>query len=337
MENQLPSNCFYNEMVLMNLRFAVLLALALLSARAPVHAQTWPVRPIRMVVPSAPGGSNNVISRTLAQRLSERLGQSVVVDNKAGAGGTLGSDFVAKSPADGYTLLFTSTSLTTNAAAGKKLPYDPVKDFAPVAKIASGTFVVVVGKQVPARSLAELIDHAKKNPGRLNYGSAGVGGISHLGTELMLAAAGIKMTHVPYKGMAPAFTDLLGGGIQMALPSLASAAPHLRSGSLVGLATTGTARSALAPDLPTASESGLPGFQLELWWGLFAPAGTAPAIVARLNREAAAVLAMPEVKEIFMREGAEASPASPQAFGSLVRDELARWTRVIHDAHIVIE
>ena len=321
----------------MNVLATSLLAALLLADSAPAQAQTWPARPIRMVVPAAPGGSNDVISRTLAQHLAARLGQSVVIDNKAGAGGTLGTDFVTKSPGDGYTLLFTSTSLTTNAAAGKKLPYDPVKDLMPVAKIASGTFVVVVGKHVPARTLAEFIDHAKKNPGRLNYGSAGVGGISHLGTELLLAAANVRMTHVPYKGMAPAFTDLLGGGIQMSLPSLASAAPYLRAGTLVGLATTGSARSALAPDLPTASESGLPGFQLELWWGLFAPAGTPPAIVARLNREAAAVLAMPEVKEIFMREGAEASPASPEVFGGLVRDELARWTKVIHDAHIVID
>ena len=324
-------------MRLIDRRFASLATLLLLCTGMTVHAQTWPVRPIRMVVPSAPGGSNDVISRTFAQQLSARLGQSVVIDNKAGAGGTLGTDFVAKSPADGYTLLFTSTSLTTNAAAGKKLPYDPVKDFVPVAKIASGTFVVVVGKQVPVRNLAEFIDHAKKNPGRLNYGSAGVGGISHLGTELMMAAAHIKMTHVPYKGMAPAFTDLLGGGIQMALPSLASAAPHLRSGSMVGLATTGATRSALAPDMPTVAESGLPGFQLELWWGLFAPAGTPPSVVARLNREATAVLAMPEVKEVFMREGAEASPSSAESFGTLVRDELERWTRVIRDAHIVVE
>ena len=321
----------------MHLRSTSLFALLLFAVGGSPHAQTWPIRPIRLVVPSAPGGSNDVISRTFAQHLSARLGQSVVIDNKAGAGGTLGTDFVAKAPADGHTLLFTSTSLTTNAAAGKKLPYDPVKDFVPVAKIASGTFVVVVGRQVPVRTFAEFIDHAKKNPGRLNYGSAGVGGISHLGTELMLAAADIRMTHVPYKGMAPAFADLLGGGIQMALPSLASAAPHLRSGALIGLATTGVLRSPLAPDLPTVSESGLPGFQLELWWGLFAPAGTPPVIVARLNREAAAVLAMPEVKEVFMREGAQASPATPQALGSLVRDELGRWTRVIHDAHIVIE
>ncbi|CAN5501689.1 tripartite tricarboxylate transporter substrate binding protein [soil metagenome] len=327
---------------------AVILSAAVLPAAfaqgAPVapaapgaSKASWPTRAIRMVVPSAPGGSNDVISRVLAQKLTERLGQSVVIDNKAGAGGTVGTDFVAKAPADGYTVLFTSTSLTTNAAAGKKLPYDPVADFAPVAKIAAGTFVVIVGKQVPARTLPEFIAYAKQQDGKLNYGSAGIGGISHLGTELLLGSAGIKMTHVPYKGMAPAFTELLGGGIQMALPSLASAVPHLRSGNAIGLATTGTKRSALAPDIPTAAESGLPGYKLELWWGLFAPAGTPPEIVARLNREANAVLAMQDVKDIFIREGAEVSPDTPEAFGALVREELGNWTKVIRDAHIVVE
>jgi tripartite-type tricarboxylate transporter receptor subunit TctC len=301
-------------------------------------AQTpWPSRPIRLIVPSAPGGSNDVISRTLSQQLTLRLGQSVLIDNKPGAGGTLGTDYVAKAPADGYTLMFTSSSLTTNAAAGKKLPYDPVRDLQPVAKVASGIFIVTVNNQVPAKTFKQFIDYVKANPGKLNYGSAGIGGISHLGTELMLDATGLQMTHIAYKGMNPAFTDLMSGRIQMALPSLASVSSQLRAGTLRGLATTGLKRSELMPELPTVAESGVPGYELEIWWGVFAPAKTPRPIVDRLNKEIGAILTMPETKKILMREGAETAYTTPEGLGTLVSSELARWTKVIRDAHIVID
>ena len=297
----------------------------------------WPSRSIRLIVPSAPGGSNDVISRTLSQQLTLRLGQHVLIDNKPGGGGTLGTDYAAKAPPDGYTLMFTSSSLTTNAAAGKRLPYDPVRDFQPVAKVAAGTFVVTVNNQFPAKTFQQFVEYVKANPEKLNYGSAGIGGISHLGTELMLEATNLRIAHISYKGMNPAFTDLMGGRIQMTLPSLASVSSQLRAGTLTGLTTTGLTRSELMPELPTVAESGVPGFELEVWWGIFAPVRTPRYIVDRLNKEIGAVLAMPETKNIFMREGAKTAHTTSEGLGSLIASDLARWTKVIKDARIVID
>jgi tripartite-type tricarboxylate transporter receptor subunit TctC len=317
---------------------ALAAATALGSVAAGAQAQqAWPDRPIRLIVPNAPGASNDVIARTLGQELGKRLGQTVVVENKAGAGGTVGTNFVAKSPPDGYTLLFVSSSLTTNAAAGKDLPYDPVRDLQPISKVASGTFVVVVNNQLPVKTFQDFEAYVREQAGKLNYGSAGVGGISHLGTELLLGAAGLKMTHIAYRGMAPAFTDLMSGRVQMALPSLASVKPQLDGGAMRGLATTGSTRSALTPDMPTLAESGLPGFDMEMWWGVFAPAGTPRPIVDRVNHELAGILAMPQTRTIFLREGAEPAYSTPEQLQTLVSSELARWTKVIRDAHIVVE
>jgi tripartite-type tricarboxylate transporter receptor subunit TctC len=315
---------------------AVAAALCAMAAGAQAQ-QAWPNHPIRLIVPSAPGASNDVISRTIGQELGKRLGQTVVVENKAGAGGTVGTNFVAKSPPDGYTLLFVSSSLTTNAAAGKDLPYDPVRDLQPISKVASGTFVVVVNNQLPVKTYQDFAAYVRERAGKLNYGSAGVGGISHLGTELLLEASGLKMTHIAYRGMAPAFTDLMSGRVQMALPSLASVKPQLDGGAMRGLATTGSKRSALTPDMPTLAESGLPGFDMEMWWGIFAPTGTPRPIVDRVNRELAGILAMPQTRTIFLREGAEPAYSTPEDLQSLVSAELVRWTKVIGDAHIVVE
>ena len=311
-------------------------ASALLPLPAGAQAQ-WPSRPIKLIVPFAPGGSNDNIARVLGQILGARLGQPVVVDNKGGGGGTIGTDFVAKAPADGYTLLFVSASIATNAASGKKLPFDPVKDLEPIGGIAASPFAVVVANEVKATTLREFIDLARASPKSINYGSAGIGGINHLGTELFASAAKVQLTHVPYKGISLAFTDLMGGSLQMLLPSLASVAPQIRAGKMRALAVTSPQRSALTPDIPTVAEAAVPGFQLEVWFGLLAPAKTPPAIVNRLNEELNAALALPDLKEMLAREGATARPGTPEQFGNLIKTDITRWTRLIRDTGIQIE
>lgn len=308
----------------------------LLPAQAGAQAD-WPSRPIRLIVPFAPGGSNDIIARVLAIRLADRLGQSVIVENKGGAGGTIGTDSVAKAPPDGGTLLFASTSITTNAASGKKLPYDPVKDLEPIGEVGAGPFAVVVSNELKVTTLGEFLALARAKPNSINYGTAGVGGINHLGTELLAAAAKVKLVHVPYKGIGPAFNDLMAGNLQMLLPTLASVAQHIHGGTMRGLAVTGAQRSGLAPELPTAAEAGLPGFQLEAWWGLLGPAGLPAPVVKRLNQELNAVLTLPEVRDALAREGAAPHPGTPEEFGTLIRSELTRWAELVKTAQIQIE
>jgi tripartite-type tricarboxylate transporter receptor subunit TctC len=308
----------------------------LLPAYASAQAD-WPSRPIRLIVPFAPGGSNDIIARVLAIKLADRLGQSVIVENKGGAGGTIGTDSVAKSPPDGTTLLFASTSITTNAASGKKLPYDPVKDLEPIGEVGAGPFAVVVSNELKAKTLGEFIALARAKPNSINYGTAGVGGINHLGTELLAAAAKVQLVHVPYKGIGPAFNDLMAGNLQMLLPTLASVAQHIHSGTMRGLAVTGAQRSALAPELPTAAEAGLPGFQLEAWWGLLGPARLPAPVIKRLNEELNAVLTLPDVRDALAREGATPHPGTPEEFSKLIRSELTRWTELVKDTQIQVE
>jgi tripartite-type tricarboxylate transporter receptor subunit TctC len=315
----------------------VALMLVTVLAAPAIAEDPFPSRSIRLVVPFAPGGSNDVVARALAEAMRQKLGQGVVVDNRGGGGSTLGTDLVAKAAADGYTLLFVSSSLTTNAAIKRTLPYDPIKDLQPVALIGASPLVVVVGNSFPAKTLAELINDARAHPGAINYGSAGVGGINQLGTEMMASAAKIQLTHVPYKGMGLALTDLMGGQIQMALPGLPPVIPLLKSGSIRGLAVTSPTRSPLAPDLPTVSEAGIPGFSLEIWWGVLGPANLPRPVLAKLNETINDVLKSPSMHQVLAREGVDPRPGTPEDFGAYVKAEIGRWAKVIKDANIALE
>jgi len=304
----------------------------------PAAAQAnYPDKPIKIIIPFVPGGSNDGIARALGQAVSARLRQPVVLENRGGAGGTIGTDAVAKSPPDGYTLLFISASISTNAAAGKKLPYDTNRDLEPVARIGSGPLVILVNNKLPIRSLREYVEYSRSNPGKLNYGTAGIGGYQHLATELIHLTAGVKATHVPYKGIGPAFTDLMGGDLQMILASLPSGTPHIRAGTVRALAVTTKVRSPLSPDIPTLDESGLKDFNLDAWWGVFGPGGLPRPIVSRLYDSIAAVMGTQELREQLEREGAAPTLGTPEELGGLVRSETARWLRVIRESNIKVD
>lgn len=319
-------------------RREMLATIVAMAASGSALAQSaYPNKPIKLVVPFVPGGSNDNIARVIATQLSTRLGQGIVVENKGGGGGTLGTNSVAKSAPDGYTLLLTSSSLTTNAATSKKLPFAPEKDLEPIGKIGAGAFVVVVGPKSNIKTLAELVAQARAQPRSISFGSAGIGGINHLGTELLASAAKIELLHVPYKGIGLAFSDLIGGQIQMLLPSIASAVPHIKAGTMRPLAVTSANRSPQLPDVPTVAEAGVPGYDLEVWWGLTGPAGMPKPIVALLNQELNKVLASEDMKTLLAREGADPQPTTPQQFGELIRSDIQRWTRLLKESNIQTE
>lgn len=321
------------------LRFAAFAAAAAFLPPLPADAQEkWPERPIRLIVPFAPGASTDNVARMLALRLSPRLGQSVVVDNRGGAGGIIGIETVAKAQPDGYTLLFASNTVVTNAAAeGKKLPYDPVKDLAPIGEAGSVPFMVVVPLTVKAATLADFIAQARAKPKSMSYGTGGVGTITHLATELFASSAKIELLHVPYKGVGAALPDLLAGRLQVLLFTVAAGTPHVRAGKARGLAVTSAQRSPLVPELPTVSEAGLPGARVEAWWGVLGPARLPAPLVKRLSGELNAVLESPDFRELLAREGATARAGTPESFGKLMRAELASWTRLIKEANIQMQ
>jgi tripartite-type tricarboxylate transporter receptor subunit TctC len=307
------------------------LSIFFLSIALNGWAQSWPSRPIRMVVPLSPGGFADVPGRILAARLSSLLGYNVFVENRPGAGGTIGADFVAKSAPDGYTLLFTGTPHVISAWVYKKLPYDPLKDFEPVALVASGPYVLVVNPQLPVHSIRELIAAAKAQPGKIDYASSGNGSAQHLVSALFASMAGIELNHVPYKGSGPAMQDLLGGQVKVSFAGIPNVLPHVKAGRLRALAVSTPQRSPDLPDVPTAAEAGVPGYQATLWLNLAAPAGTPGEIVQRVYAETAKALQDAELQQSFRAAGVEASPMSPQELAGFMRGEYEKWGKVVRD------
>jgi len=314
-----------------------LLMLAL-TLDTSVAAQGYPSKPIRFVVPYAPGGNTDILARLLGQKLSEAWGQQVIIDNRPGAAGTVGAELVARSPADGYTLIMGSFgNIIVANSLYKNLKYDPFKDFASIALVSLPPGILVENPAVPAQNVRELIAYAKSNPGRLNYGSPGAGAWNHLFFELFNASAGISIVHVPYKGIAPAVVDLLGGQVQLAISAFPTALPHIRSGKLRALAVTSAKRSGLMTDVPTVAESGLAGYEAAGWFGVLAPAGTPPAVVAKLNAEINRILELPEVKASLASDGAEPAGGTPAQMTESARAASAKWSKLIRELNLRTE
>jgi tripartite-type tricarboxylate transporter receptor subunit TctC len=316
---------------------AALLTAALavtLTFAGTAGAQTYPTRSIRMVVPFAPGGTADIIGRPLAQRLSEQFGQTVVIDNRGGAGGAVGADLVAKAAPDGYTLLLGSSGALTISPNFGNIPYDPIRDFTPIGLAATSQFILVVHPSVPATSVKQLIALAGAKAGALRYGSAGTGNVGHLAGELFDSLARVQMTHVPYKGAAPMTTDLLAGRVELAFPGLASLVPQVKSGKLRALAVTGPKRSDVLPDVPTLHESGLPGYEAITFWGLLAPGKTARPIIERLSTALNAALKTPELRNSYISTGNDPASSTPEEFATLIKGDIGKWGKLIKDANI---
>ena len=308
---------------------AALAALAVSLAPALVAAQVWPNKPLSLIVPFTAGGSTDTVARIVAEKLTTRLGQPVIVDNKAGAGGAIGSDFVAKSPANGYTMLVgTSSTMAIAPYVYTKLPYEPTRDFAPVVLLGTADIMIVVNANVPVRTVRELLAYAKANPGKLTFASGGNGSISHLLGEYFKSMADIDMLHVPYKGDAQMVTDLIGGQVSMAFGTAVAFLPHVRTGKVAALAVTNPKRSSTQTQLPTVSEAGVPGYEAVQWFGIAVRTGTPKEIIQRLNSEIRAILAMPEVRARFTELGFDVVGDTPEEFAAFLRAENAKWKKI---------
>jgi tripartite-type tricarboxylate transporter receptor subunit TctC len=309
---------------------------ALALAAGLAHAQDYPNKPIRMIVPYPPGGGTDVVARIVNEKLSAELGQSIVIDNKGGAGGSVGTEIASKAPPDGYTILLTLSSHTINPKLFPKLGYDVERDFIPVSLAASIPQIIVAHPSVPANTMQELLAWMKATPGKVNYASVGVGSPAHIAGELLKLKSGVQMTHVPYKGGGPAMTDVIAGQVQLAIVSMPAALQFVKAGRVKALAVASAKRSASAPDVPTIAEGGL-DVVVESWYGVLVPAKTPAPIVAKLNAALVKVLAMPDVKEKLFAQGAEAVSNSPAEFEAIIRDELGKWEYVIREAKITPE
>ncbi|MDB5989946.1 MAG: tripartite tricarboxylate transporter substrate binding protein [Herbaspirillum sp.] len=310
---------------------AVLIGMLALPARAE---DKYPSKPITLVVPAAPGGSNDVFARLLGRQLTTSLGQPVIVEDRPGASAVIASNYVARSAADGYTLLVVSSSFTTNAAIHASAAFDRSRDLTPVATLAKGPLILAVSDSLPVHTGAEFISYAKAHPGQLNYGTSGIGSINHFASEILDDVAHIKMTHVPYKGIAPAVTDLMGGHVQVVIASAPSLLPQIRSGQLRAVGIASLSPSAVAPDIAPLAKNGIPGYEVELWWGVLGPPGLPAPLVAKLNAEINRIVQLPEMREAFLRDGAEPMSMQPAEFAHLVSDEIARWKKVAQSAGI---
>ena len=313
----------------MNLRHAALIAAMMALTSGAALAQTYPDRPIRLVVPFPAGGGGDAIARPLAQRLSEQLGQQVVIENKGGANGNIGAEDVARAAPDGYSLLFANSSLMISVNLYKKLPFDVLTDFAPVGLASVSASVLVVHPSVKAKTPEELVALAKSKPGKLNFGSAGRGSTMHLAGELFKSMTGADIVHVPYKGAGPAISDLIGGHVEVVFVNIPPVLSNIQAGKVRALAVTTKTRSAVLPDVPTLDESGLPGYQSTTWYGILAPAGTPQPIVERLNRELAKAVNTPDLQAQLRALGSEPSPDTPAEFGTFIRSDIASWAKVM--------
>lgn len=317
--------CFY-------LVFAQVLMLSLTAS--PAHAETFPSKPIRIVIGFPPGGGIDILARIIAPKLSDALGQSVIIDNKPGASGVLGMSSVAKAEPDGYTIfLGTTGNISINPTFLSNLPFDTERDFAPLMQVASVPFLIYTNPKLPVKTLSELVAYAKSNPGKVNFYSSGNGGLPHLTGELLNALAGIKTFHIPYKGSAPGLNDLIGGQIELGYDAVAIGLPHVRAGKLRALAITGTQRLSILPDVPTANET-VPGLVAVNWYGMVVPAGTPKDVIQRLNREITKIIGMKDVREKLIAQGIDPVTSSPEEFGAFMKSETTKWGRVIRDANI---
>jgi len=308
---------------------ALILGFAGLALTLAAQAQPWPSKPIKMVVPFSAGGSTDTVARIIGEKLTTRLGQPVVVENKAGAGGSLGSDYVAKQPADGYTYLVgTSSTMAIAPWVYTKLPYNPTRDFTPVTLLGIADIIVVVNSSLPIRNTRQLLDYARANPGKLTFASGGNGSISHLLGEYFKSMAKVDMLHVPYKGDAGMVTDMLGGQVNLAFGTAVAWLPHVKSGKVAAVAVTNPKRSTTLTDLPTLNESGVPGYEAVQWFGIAAPTGTPPEVVARMHAEIKAILGMPDVQKRFTELGFDVVGNTPAEFGQFLRDENAKWKKI---------
>ncbi|MGO4280814.1 Tripartite-type tricarboxylate transporter, receptor component TctC [Cupriavidus sp. OV038] len=318
-------------------RVCAVAALVCAPAAMPAHAAEFPDHPIKLVVPFPPGGPTDLVSRVIAKKMSEDLGQQVVVDNRPGANGNIGGEMVAKAPADGYTVLYNTSSIALSPALYKKLPYDVKRDFAPVAMTAMVPLVLEVNAKVPANTVAEFVSWLKANPGKMTYGSAGNGNVTHLAAFLFLQANGLDAVHAPYKGSAPALTDLAGGQVQFMTDTINSSLPFIRDKRMKALAVTSLTRSSQLPDVPTVAETVMPGFEVGAWQGMMVPAKTPPEIVKKLNAATLKALAAPEVRASLAAQGAEPRGTSPEAYGKYVAQELDRWRKVVKDSGVTLD
>ena len=311
-----------------------ILVLAMAAFVSPVDAQSFPRKPVRWIVPTPPGGGADTLSRALGQKLTERWGQAVVIENRGGAGGIIGIEAAARAAPDGYTLMMGVANFTINAALRDRLPYDPVKDFSPVTLVAVQPFLLLVHPSVPARSLKEFIALAKARPGQLNYASTGNGGGQHLCMELLKSMVGINVVHVPYKGSAPSITDLMSGQVQATFTSILSAGGHIKSGRLRALAVTTTKRSQVFPELPTIAEAGVPGYDYTSWFGVLAPAGVPAGVMTTLQEDIVRALNAPDLKEQVTAQGADIVGSSQEEFAQRIRTEIPKWKKLVSDAKI---
>ena len=312
------------------LRIAIAAALGG-AASAGAWAQAWPARPIRMVIAFAPGGPTDIVARVIAAKLSEQLGQTVLVENRPGAGGNLAAELVAKAAPDGYTLFYNTSAITIGPALYGKVNYDTLRDFAPISTTATNPMVLMVNPSLPPKTAKEFVDYARANPGKLNYGSSGSGTITHLATAALASQLGLTMTHVPYKGSAPALVDLAAGTTQVMTDTVNSAMPYLKDGRMRALAVTMPRRLAVLPDVPTLSETVMPGMEMTAWQGIVAPAGTPAPIIQRVHAEIQKALANPEVRSKLVAAGTEILGSTPEEYAAYIRSELARWSRIVKE------